>query len=79
MSNPPCHTSRMNNESDRRMKEMAHIKPSGTFDLFTPPPDGYETESRDNIIFAVDPKKTMPTLYFSFRAWDRGWHIYQAP
>jgi hypothetical protein len=50
------------------MKEMEHIKPSGTFDLFTPPPDGYAEEMRDNIIFAVDPKRIMPTLYFSFRA-----------
>ncbi len=71
-------TGGMNHESDRPMNEMEHIRSSGTFELFTPPPAGYETESRDNI-FAVDPKKIMPTLYFSFRAWDRGWHIYQAP
>ena len=69
----------MNHEPDPPMKEMEHIRPSGTLELVTPPPDGYETELRGNVIFAVDPEKMMPTLYFSFLTWDRGWHIYQAP
>ena len=56
------------------MKEMEHIRPSGTFALVTPPPDSYETELRGNIIFAVDPNNAKPTLYFSFPARDRGWH-----
>ena len=58
------------------MKEMEQIRPSGTLELVAPPPDGYETELRGNIIFAVDPNRVKATLYFSFLAWDCGWHRY---
>ena len=56
------------------MKEMEHIKPSGTFDLVTPVPDGYEVDADGSTILAVDRSGAKPPLYFSFFERARGWH-----
>ena len=59
---------------DEVMKAAPHIKPSGTFDLVTPPPHGYE-ETMDGVSFIeVDPAGVKPTLYFTFPLPTRGWH-----